>query len=131
MLFTSWRYETTDLLRNYSSYQEHYLQVENRIDEQMKLYAMCSDDMNEIQNQLNDMEDNDEHYDLIAPGTKNIELQDESEGTQDLHPDFNENYDLAGDLGIPSTASNTEQLILHEEQDDVYRRMVQKLNREQ
>ena len=49
MLFTSWRNETTDLLRNYYSYQEHYLQVKNVIDEQMKLYAMCSDDLNEIQ----------------------------------------------------------------------------------
>ena len=52
------------------------------------------------------------------------------EGTQDLHPDFNENYDPSGDLGIPSAASNTEQLILREEQDDVYTGMVQKLNRE-
>ena len=52
-------------------------------------------------------------------------------GTQELHPEFNENYDLSGDLGVPSTASNTEQLILHEELDDVYRGMVQKLNNEQ
>ena len=131
MLFTSWRNETTDLLRNYYSYQEHYLQVKNVIDEQMKLYAMCSDDLNEIQDQLNNMAEDDDNYDLVAPGTQNIELQDELEGTQDLHPDFNENYDLSGDLGIPSTASTTEQLILHEEQDDVYRGMVQKLNKEQ
>ncbi len=27
MLFTSWRNETTDLIKNCSSYQEHYLQV--------------------------------------------------------------------------------------------------------
>ena len=131
MLFTSWRDEMSDLLKNYSSYQEHYLQVKNIIDEQMKLYAMCTDDLNEIQNQLNNMDDTDDNYDRIAPGTQSIELQDELEGTQDLHPDFNENYDLSGDLGIPSTASNTDQLILHEEQDDVYRAMVQKLNREQ
>ena len=131
MLFTSWRNETTDLLRNYFSYQEHYLQVKNVVDEQMKLYAMCSDDLNEIQDQLNNMAEDDDNYDLVAPGTQNIELQDELEGTQDLHPDFNENYDLSGDLGIPSTASTTEQLILHEEQDDVYRGMVQKLNKEQ
>jgi hypothetical protein len=97
----------------------------------MKQYAMCSEDLNEIQDQLNNIENNDDNYDLIAPGTQNIELQDESEGMQDLHPEFNENYDLSGDLGIPSTASNTEQLILHEEQDDVYRAMVQKLNKEQ
>ena len=98
MLFTSWRNETTDLLRNYYSYQEHYLQVKNVIDEQMKLYAMCSDDLNEIQDQLNNMAEDDDNYDLVAQGTQNIELQDELEGTQDLHPDFNENYDLSGDL---------------------------------
>ena len=131
MLFTSWRNEITDLLGNCTSYQKHYLQVKNTIDEQMKYYAMCSEDLNAIQDQLNNVEDSDENYDLIAPGTQNIERQDEDEGAQDLHPEFNENYDLSGDLGIPSAASNTEQLILHEEQDDVYRAMVQKLNREQ
>ena len=36
-----------------------------------------------------------------------------------------------GDIGIPSTACDTEQLILHEEQDDVYGVMVQKLNKKQ
>ena len=136
MLFTSWRDEMSDLLKNYSSYQEHYLQVKNIIDEQMKLYAMCSVDLNEIQNQLNSMEDTDDNYDQIAPGTQSIELQDELEGTQDVHPDFNENYDLSGDLGIPSTASNTEQLILHEEQDHVMVQIIEnkidnKQNREQ
>ena len=131
MLFTSWRDEITDLLGNCTSYQEHYVQVKNTIDEQMKCYAMCSEDLNAIQDQLNNVEDSDENYDLIAPGTQNIERQDEDEGAQDLHPEFNGTYDLSGDLGIPSAASNTEQLILHEEQDDVYRGMVQKLNREQ
>jgi hypothetical protein len=131
MLFTSWRNEITDLLGDCTSYQQHYFQVKNTIDEQMKCYAMCSEDLDAIQNQLNNVEDDDQNYDLIAPGTQNIERQDEDEGAQDLHPEFNENYDLSGDLGIPSAASNTEQLILHEEQDDVYRAMVKKLNREQ
>ncbi len=129
MLFISWRNETTDLLKNCSSYQERYLQVKNAIDEQMKQYAICSDDLNDIQQQINNNEDNN-NYDLIAPLTQDIEHQDEFEGTLDLNPEFNGNYDLSGDLGIPSTASNTE-LILHEEQDDVYRVMVQKLNRKQ
>jgi hypothetical protein len=131
MLFTSWRDEITNLLGNCASYQEHYFQVKNTINEQMKCYAMCSEDLDAIQDQLNNVEDSDENYDLIAPGTQNIERQDEDEGAQHFHPDFNETYDLSGDLGIPSAASNTEQLILHEEQDDVYRGMVQKLNREQ
>ena len=129
MLFTSWRNETTDLIKNYS-YEEHYLQVKNIVDEQIKQYAICSKNLHDIQEQLNNM-DNDDTYDLIAPGTQNTEREDEAEGTQDLHLDFDGKYDLSGDLGIPSTASNTEQLILHEEQDDVYRGMVQKLNKEQ
>ena len=77
---------------------------------------------------LSNMDDN---YDLVAPGTQNIEHQDESVGAQDLRPDFNENYDLSSDIGIPSTASNSEQLILNELQDRDYRQMVQKLNKEQ
>ncbi|CAB3988639.1 ATP-dependent DNA helicase PIF1 [Paramuricea clavata] len=108
MLFTSWRNEITDLLGNCTSYQQHYLQVKNTIDEQMKCHAMCSEDLDAIQDQLNNVEDDDENYDLIAPGTQNIERQDEDEGAQDLHPEFNENYDLSGDFGIPSAGSNTD-----------------------
>ena len=131
MLFTSWRNEITDLLGSCSSYQEYYMQIKDIIDEQMKQYAMCSEDLNEIQDQLNNMDENDANYDLVAPGTQNIESQDQSEGALDLHPDLNENYDLSDDLGIPSAVSNAEQLILNELQDDDYRKMVQKLNRKQ
>ena len=46
---------------------------------------------------------------------------------EDLHPDFNESYDL----GIPSTTLNNEPLILNELTDDDYRQMVQTLNKEQ
>ena len=77
------------------------------------------------------MENNDDNYHLIAPATQNIERQDESEGAQDLHPDLNENYNLSSYIGIPSTASNTEQLILNELHDHDYRNMTQMLNKEQ
>ena len=60
----------------------------------------------------------------IAPNIQNIELQDEAIGNEDLHPDFNENYDLSGDLGIPSASFNNEPLILNELPDDDYRQMV-------
>ena len=130
MLFTSWRNEETDLISNCSSYQEHFLLVEDAIDEQMKQYAICSENLNDIQEHLNNIEESDE-YDLIAPLTQNMEYQDDAEGMQDLHPDFNESYDLSDDIGIPSTASNSEQLILNELQDHDYRQMVQMLNKEQ
>ena len=77
------------------------------------------------------MYDNDGNYDLVAPGTQNIERKDRNESTQDLHLELNANYDLSRDLGISSTTSNTEQLMLHEEQDGTYRGMVQELNKEQ
>lgn len=80
MLFTSWRNENTDLICDCSSYQEHYLLLKGKIDEQMKLYAVCSQDLNDIGEKLSSMKENGNNYDLIAPSTQNIELQDEAEG---------------------------------------------------
>ena len=61
----------------------------------------------------------------IAPNIQNIKLQDKAIGNEDLHPDFNENYDLSGDLGIPSASFNNEPLIWNKLPDDDYRQMVQ------
>ena len=126
MLFTPWRNEETDLLGIFSSYQDRYLALSNVINEQMKEYAVCNEDFNEIQLDMNILE---ETYDSIAPLTQNIEQQDQAQGNQDLHPDFNENYNLSDDIGIPSADSNTEPLILNELHDDEYRHMVQMLNK--
>ena len=128
MLFTPWRNEETDLLGMFSSYKDHYMALSNAINEQLKKYAVCNEDFDEIQQDMNILE---ESYDSIAPSTQNIEQQDLAEGSQDLHPDFNENYNLSDDIGIPSAYSNTEPLILNELQDDEYRHMVQMLNKEQ
>ena len=95
----------------------------------MSRYPVCSEDLNAIQQHLND--DNEDPFDSIAPVTQNVELQDENEGNQDLHSDFNERYDLSDDIGIPSTSQNNEPLILNEMPDDQYRAMVQALNKKQ
>ena len=124
MLFTSWRNENTDLLNGYSSYQERFVNIQKMVDEQMKQYAVCEEDFNEIQMEISKIED---RYDAIAPGTQITEREDEAEGNRDLHPDFNENYNLSDDLGIPSVDMNTESLIMNDE----YRNMVQMLNRKQ
>ena len=131
MLFTSWRNEEADLIGSSSSYQEHYFLLKERIDNQMLQYAICSEDLTEIELHLQNADCNEDQFNLIAPNTQNIELQDEAEGTEDLHPDFSENYDLSDDLGIPSAALNNEPLILNELPDDDYRQMVQTLNKEQ
>ena len=53
----------------------------------MKQYAICNEDFNDIQQDIHRQE---EMY--VAPLTESIEQQDCNEGNQDLHPDFNENY---------------------------------------
>ena len=128
MLFTPWRNEETDLLGNFASYEDRCMVLPNVIKEQMKQYAVCNEDFNEIQQQINQIED---RYDDIAPCTQNIERQHQAEGDQDLHPDFSGNYNLSDDLGIPSV-DNSEPRTLNELPDDEYRHMVKKtLNKEQ
>ena len=51
-------------------------------------------------------------------------------GDKDLHPDFNENYDLSDDVGIPFPVSSSEPLILND-QDQEYRQLIQTLNKKQ
>ena len=131
MLFTPWRNEQTDLLANCSSYQARFLIVKDLIDAQMKLYAVCSDDLNKINEYISGLVESEDQFDSIAPLTQNIEYQDEAEGQQDLHPDFNENYDLSEDVGIPSAVASTEPLILNELQDQDFRQLVQTLNQKQ
>ena len=130
MLFTSWRNEETDLLKNYSTFEEHYLARRVEISEQMQQYAICSEDLNEVGNHLQECDD--DAYDTIAPVTQDVERQDEDEGCTDTHPDLNETFDhLSDSLGIPSTQQNNEPLILNEMQDDEYRGLVQMLNKKQ
>ena len=131
MLFTPGRNEQTDLLANCSSYQARFLLAKDLIDKQMKQYAVCSDDMNEIQTHMMGSDENEDQFDSIAPCTQSIEYQDEDEGLQDLHPDFNENYDLSEDVRIPSALTSSEPLILNELQDQDYRQLVQTLNQKQ
>ena len=130
MLFTSWRNEETDLLKNYSTFEEHYLARRDEISEQMQQYAICIEDLNEVGNHLQECDD--DAYDTIAPVTQDVERQDEDEGCTDTHPDLNETFDhLSDNLGIPSTQQNNEPLILNEMQDDEYRGFVQMLNKKQ
>ena len=78
MLFTPWRNEETDLKGKYSSYKEHNLALSDQVTEQMKQYAICGEDLNEMQQHLNP-EDIDK-LDFIAPVTQLVECEDENEG---------------------------------------------------
>ena len=105
--------------------------MKDAINDQMKQYAVYSDEIDKIQEHINDNILSDDQFDSIAPFTQNIEYQDEYKGVHDLQPDFNENYDLSEDVGIPSVTASTEPLILNELQDNDYRQLVQTLNKKQ
>ena len=57
MLITSWRNEENDLIGNSPSYQEHLLLLKDKIDKQMGQYAICNEDINEIEEQLHNTDD--------------------------------------------------------------------------
>lgn len=80
------------------------------IKEQIKQYAVCNKDFNEIQWEMTIVGDS---YGFIAPYTWSLQQQDQAEGNQDLHTDFNESFNLSVDL-------NTEPLILNKEQKEFY-----------
>ena len=126
MLFTPWTNEETDIIGVCSSYKEQYMLLSNVISRQMEQYAVCNQDFNEMEQELTSEADS---YDLIAPATQSVELQDEAEGRRDLHSDFNENYNFADDIGIPSIDSNSDPLILNELDDNQYRHLVQMLKK--
>ena len=46
----------------------------------MKLYAVCSENLDKIQEHLNEIDGNNDNFDSIAPFTQNMEYQDEAEG---------------------------------------------------
>ena len=71
-------------------------------------YAICREGLNEIEEQLHNTDHTNDQFDSIAPNRQNVELQDEAIGNEDLPPDFNENYVMSSDLGIPSTLFNNE-----------------------
>ena len=104
------------------------MQLRNEIMTKMREYAVCDQDFNQLEQQVY-LETN--VVDTIVPCTEFTEQQDEAEGDTDLQPDFNENYSLSDDLGIPSTTMNTEPLVLNELPDEEYQHLVQMLNVEQ
>ena len=101
----------------------------------MNQYAFCSEELSQIQYSQIDLKENKDELDLgqvyIAPNTEHTEIQDEAEGTLDLHTDFHEHYDFSNDVGIPSTSATCKPFILNEIADEDYREMVLMLNKEQ
>ena len=98
----------------------------------MKQYAICCEDLDEIEQHVQTTDFSEDQFDSIAPNTRNVETPRWSlKDSEDLHPEYNENYDLSDDLGIPPASFSNEPVMLGELPDDEYRSIVQTLNKEQ
>ena len=73
MLFTLWRNEETDLIFNCSSYKARFLLMKDAINDQMKQYAVYSNEIDKIQEHIKDNTLSNDQFDSTAPFTVNIE----------------------------------------------------------
>lgn len=112
MIFKSWRDEKTDLIDKYITYGEHYLILQESIEEQINLFAVCNEELSNIEDQMTGFDKYEDQFDLNAPTTQDFQHEDEAEGSEDLHPDLSDN------TGIPYATSNVEPLVLNEMPDN-------------
>lgn len=134
MLFTAWRDENTDLLRNCDSYMARCQILKEQINKQMAEYAPLIEQLDQALDDIQTVEYNDDMWDCIAPNAQHVELNDSAEtecGSVNPTEEI-ENYDLSNDLVIPSSIDNYERNISFDElPDEDYREAIRSLNIEQ
>ena len=134
MLFTSCRNESVDI-DCHKPYQERCQIFTEQINVQLQQYAPSSDQLDQALHDLNNTDIEDNMWDLVAPDNEHTEMIDrEEESNQaatEVPLDTTEQYDLADDLGIPSSIRVEDSNMFNEMPDDEYRQTVRSLNKEQ
>lgn len=134
MLFTAWRNENTDLLKDCETYMEQCQILKEQINDQLAQYAPCGEQLDQALGDIQTVEYNDDMWDSVAPNTQHIEQihLEETHCEHACNTDEVSNYDLFEDLGIPSSSVNHEQNIPYDEMpDEEYRQTIRSLNIEQ
>ncbi|XP_069109303.1 uncharacterized protein [Argopecten irradians] len=136
LLFFPWRNETTDLLGQFQTYEDHYLYVKHVVDNKCAEYEHHTDEIDSALQRAHD--DLNDEFDQIAPLTQHTEQEDEQEGSHEskqfiyYKPETaaHQEYDIGVDLGISQTAAHVEHsptLLPNEE----YLQLVRQLNLKQ
>jgi len=135
MLYTPWRNEQKDLIKDCRTYQERYQQVESIINSNKEQYE-CHSDI--LEKAIEDLNEN--HYisdDPIAPNTQHIHEQDATAKTKQselfgcFDPRTNiqhSQYDLFDDKGILPRHNDQEKLVENRLHDSDYRQLVRSLS---
>ena len=138
MLYTSWRKETVDLMRDCQTYQERFKQVKDDILSNRQQYEYHSEILDKA---VEDMHNSEwENFDTVAPNTEHINKQDcavknqPSECFGCFDPGKSKQhsqYDLLDDIGIFPRNSDEENLVIRRMSDDDYYALVRSLNEKQ
>lgn len=105
-LFTPWRNEARDI-DSFQPYEERCRMFNEQIKCQLEQYSPCKTEIDDVLvNNMRDVSDEENMWDLVAPNTQHVELNDTRENCR--NSDINvenseENYDLSDDLGISSS----------------------------
>ena len=138
MLYTPWRKEITDLIRDCQTYQERFEQVKDDIHSNRQQYEYHSEILDKAMEDMHNSEC--ENFDTVAPNTEHINKQDcavkdqPSELFGCFDPGKNKQhsqYDLLDDIGIFPRNSDEEQLVISRMSEDDYYALVRSLNEKQ
>ena len=135
MLYTPWRNEQKDLIRDCQTYQERYQQVELIVNSNKEQYDRHSDILEKAIEDLNENDNTSD--DPVSPNTQHINEQDAAAKTKPselfgcFDPGTNKQhgqYDLFDDMGILPRHNDEEELVQNRLNDSDYRQLVRSLN---
>ena len=136
MLYTAWRNETTDLLKDVQTYQDQFEVVKDEIKQNRKQYENHTEILDQA---VQDIE-SEESGNIVAPNAQYRDEQDRGIGSKvsELFGCFDPGkdkqhteYDLINDIGIYSRTNDDEELVVKRLKDADFRKLVQSLNVEQ
>ena len=136
MLYTAWRNETTDLLKDFQTYQDRFEVVKDEIKQNRKQYENHTDVLDQA---VQDIE-SEESGNIVAPNAQYRDEQDREIDSKlsELFGCFDPGkdkqyaeYDLINDIGIYPRTNDDEELVVKRLKDADFRKLVQSLNVEQ
>ena len=136
MLYTAWRNETKDLLKDSQTYQDRFQVIKDEIKQNRKTYENHTELLDQA---VQDIE-REESSNIVAPNSQYRDEQDKEIGSKfgELYGCFDPGkdkqhveYDLINDIGIYPRTNDDEELVVKRLKDADFRKLVQSLNIEQ
>ena len=138
MLFTPWRNESIDSIKDCESFKEHFEQVKDEIITNKEQYEYHSQILDKAMEDMNNVEC--DNFDNVAPNAEHVNEQDcaVKDKSSELFGCFqpgkskqHNQYALLNDIGIFPKSNDEEELVIKRMCDDDYYALVQSLNEKQ